>query len=99
MTRVLVLFFAAGLYCVAADPGPHKIDFDREIRPILSDNCFTCHGPGGKKRMARLRLDIQDGGAYSRNILVAGNAKTSVLFARISNPDQNRRMPPPTSGH
>src|SRR5579883_1658007 len=97
---VLLLAVAFAVQCAfAAEPAARKIDFDREIRPILSDNCFTCHGPDEKNRMAGLRLDIQDGGAYSRNILVAGSSKTSLLYARISNPDQRRRMPPPTSGH
>ncbi|HWD98040.1 MAG TPA: DUF1553 domain-containing protein [Bryobacteraceae bacterium] len=99
MTRVVLLFFAASLCCMAAEPASPKVDFDRQIRPILSDNCFTCHGPDEKNRMAGLRLDVQDGGAYARNIVVPGSAKGSLLFARISNPDQNRRMPPPASGH
>ncbi len=99
MMRAVLSLFATGLCCLAAEPAAHKVDFDREIRPILSDNCFTCHGPDEKNRMAKLRLDAQDGGAYTRGILVAGNAKSSVLYLRISNPDRNRRMPPPSSGH
>jgi hypothetical protein len=99
MTRVVLSFFAVGLCSLAAEPASPKVDFDRQIRPILSDNCFTCHGPDEKNRMASLRLDVQDGGVYTRSIVLPGNAKASVLFARISNPDQNRRMPPPTSGH
>ncbi|MDQ1472795.1 MAG: hypothetical protein QOJ99_4275, partial [Bryobacterales bacterium] len=73
------------------------VDFDRDIRPILSDNCFSCHGPDATKRMANLRLDIADGGALTRSIIVAGKAGESHLFGRISATD-NKRMPPAYSG-
>src|SRR5580700_6238020 len=77
------------------------VDFNREIRPILSDNCFKCHGPDDKHRMANLRLDIHDGGAFAQRakgpLIVAGNASQSILYQRVSNPDKNRRMPPPNA--
>ncbi len=73
------------------------IDFDREIRPILSDKCFSCHGPDAAKRMANLRFDTADGGAFSNSVIVPGKAADSHLFARISATGPNR-MPPVSSG-
>jgi hypothetical protein len=63
------------------------VDFDREIRPILADNCFACHGPDDKQRMANLRLDTKDG-----LFAVVASGK---LYQRISAPEKAKRMPPP----
>ncbi|MEZ5400787.1 MAG: DUF1553 domain-containing protein [Bryobacteraceae bacterium] len=62
------------------------VDFNREVRPILSENCFTCHGPDAHKRMANLRLDTREGLDGAR------------VLARIAHQDKARRMPPPSSG-
>jgi len=97
-------FWFAALLAVRAitaappEPAPKPVDFDREIRPILSDNCFACHGPDEKKRMAKLRLDTKDGmfadrGGYQ--ILVPGKSVDSRLYQRISAADKAKRMPPP----
>ena len=64
------------------------VNFDREVRPILSDNCFSCHGPDAKNRMANLRLDVPDGGLDPAKVL-----------ARVTNSDVAKRMPPAYSGH
>src|ERR1051326_6565613 len=61
------------------------VDFDREVRPILSDNCFACHGPDGKRRIANVRLDTEEGLA----------AVKGRIAARVSAPTPARRMPPP----
>jgi hypothetical protein len=74
-----------------------KVDFDRQIRPILSDNCFQCHGPDEKSRIAGLRLDTREGAFADRGkykILVPGNPGASRLFQRISESNAARRMPP-----
>ncbi|HUK18386.1 MAG TPA: DUF1549 domain-containing protein, partial [Bryobacteraceae bacterium] len=86
------------LPALAAEPAQKPVDFDREIRPILSDNCFACHGPDEKQRMAKLRLDTKDGvfsdrGGYQ--ILVPGKSSDSKLYQRISATDKAKRMPPP----
>ena len=89
------------LLALMAAPGMAAVDFNREIRPILSDNCFKCHGPDEKHRMAKLRLDVRDGGAYAARakgaLVVPGDSAKSILFQRISQPDKNRRMPPPNA--
>ena len=78
-----------------------KVDFNRDIRPILSDTCFKCHGPDEKQRMANLRLDETEGlftdrGGY--RIIVPGNAAQSKLYQKISSTDESFRMPPTYSG-
>src|SRR5579864_8831717 len=85
----------------AAQPSAKPVDFDRDIRPILSDNCFSCHGPDEKQRQANLRLDIKDAAFASRagyQIIVPGSAAKSRLYQRISASDKATRMPPPWSG-
>src|SRR5207237_482177 len=95
--RLLIAVTAAGL-CFAAEK---PVDFDRDVRPILSDNCFACHGPDDKRRLANLRLDTEDGlfaerGSY--RIVTPGDAAKSRLLARISDANRASRMPPPQSG-
>src|SRR5690242_14946776 len=82
---------AAGL-CLAADK---SLDFDRDVRPILSDNCFACHGPDDKRRMANLRLDTEDG---IGKVVSPADAAKSRLWMRISAADRASRMPPPQAG-
>ncbi len=96
-SRILGLFAVARLALAAAPAG---VDFDREIRPILADNCFACHGPDEKQRMAGLRLDIKDGMFADRNghpVINPGDAAASRLYQRISAKEKKQRMPPPYS--
>ncbi|MDC0288815.1 hypothetical protein OAL01_05130, partial [Rubripirellula sp.] len=74
--------------------------FDRDIRPILSDRCYACHGPDEKKRKADLRLDTREGaladlGGYQA--IVPGQPDESELIARILSDDVDEMMPPPDS--
>ena len=96
--RLVLVLSVAGVSWAADKP----VDFDRDIRPILSDNCFACHGPDDKRRMADLRFDTQEGGLFadrgSYKIVAPGDPARSRLLARISDPNKARRMPPPQAG-
>jgi hypothetical protein len=76
------------------------VDFQRQVRPILSDNCFHCHGPDEATRMVGLRLDTQEGAFEKResgSVIVAGNPNGSLLYQRIAATDAAQRMPPESS--
>ena len=75
------------------------IDFNRQIRPILSDKCFQCHGPDEGQRMARLRLDTREGAMSRAGVIVPGDAAASRLIRRVRSTDPAVIMPPPDSGH
>jgi hypothetical protein len=75
------------------------VDFSREVRPILSDNCFACHGPDEQTRKARLRFDTKEGAFAKVGVIVAGHAAESRLYKRIATTDPNTVMPPLASGH
>ncbi len=75
---------------------PDKIDFDRQIRPILSENCFSCHGPDSSNRQADLRLDQRDAAA-ERGVFNSENPSDSELVKRIFSSDVETLMPPPES--
>ncbi|HKS36979.1 MAG TPA: PSD1 and planctomycete cytochrome C domain-containing protein [Verrucomicrobiae bacterium] len=91
---------------VAADArkpkGKSTIDFNRDIRPILSDHCFACHGPDDKARKAKLRFDVKEEAfkpAKSGDVaIVPGDPTHSTLVARITSKDEDEVMPPPKSG-
>ena len=87
---LLLLLVAAPL--PAADP----VDFGRQVRPILSQYCFQCHGPDAKARQAELRLDVPTGPFTdtAAKIVVRGQPADSELFKRIMTTDQAERMPP-----
>ncbi len=72
------------------------IQFNRDIRPILSENCFACHGPDVNARAADLRLDVRDA-AIAMQAIVPGQPESSTLLERIVATDPDVVMPPPTS--
>lgn len=86
---------------VTAAELPEVVEFNRDIRPILSDNCFFCHGPDKNKRQADLRLDTEAGllgAAGSAGAVVPGKPDESPLLQRILTADPETHMPPPSTG-
>ena len=82
-----------------AAPAATPISFNRDIRPILANNCFACHGPDEKHRETKFHFDTEDGAYAKRGVLVPGKSADSLLVQRITNPDPDEHMPPPDSGH
>src|SRR3989442_14387024 len=79
-----------------------KVDFSRDIRPILSDRCFLCHGPDEATRKVNLRLDTEAGARHMRGNktpVVPGKPDGSELFSRITAVNTDVRMPPTYSGY
>ena len=74
----------------------HAVDFHRDIRPLLSDACFHCHGPDEETQEAGLRLDVED--AAKQYAIVEGDPDASEVMQRILTDDPDQVMPPPASG-
>ncbi len=96
-------------YLLAAGPGASEprvgttVDFNNDVRPILSDRCYTCHGPDAGQRQAGLRLDRREGAlaelSGGRRAVVPGSPADSALLQRVSSTDPVLRMPPSYLGH
>src|SRR4051812_28588911 len=86
--------------CVVA--AEKKLEFNRDIRPILSNNCYLCHGPDAKQRQAGLRLDRREEAIKAlesgQTSIVPGDSAKSHLLARINSSNPDEVMPPPASG-
>jgi hypothetical protein len=94
----IAAYLLAGMWG-GAGAGPAaagEIAFNRDIRPLLSDRCFACHGPDASHREADLRLDREESAKASA--IVPGKPEDSELVARITSNDPEMRMPPPDSG-
>jgi mono/diheme cytochrome c family protein len=85
------------LPAAAQDSSAPTVDFQRQVRPILADNCFQCHGPDESTRQVRLRLDTEEGAFAERpngHPVVAGDPDASLVLQRITHADTRLRMPP-----
>ena len=83
----------AGIACAADDP----INFDRDVRPILSNHCFQCHGPDEGHRKAKLRLDVREAAfdtTHGEAAVVAGKPLESLAYLRMISSDPDELMPP-----
>src|SRR3954467_3179786 len=89
-----------GVLVVAAvswGAGAEELRFNRDVRPILSDNCFLCHGPDKSHRKAKLRLDERES-AVSKKAIVPGDPDHSEAIKRVFTNDPDDHMPPLDSG-
>lgn len=68
-----------------------RVDFDRDVRPILSNHCFACHGPDERRREAELRLDLRN---EAMRVITPGDGVGSELVLRVTHTDEAERMPP-----
>lgn len=87
----LALFSTLAAIAVPAPP-----EFNRDVRSILSDKCFFCHGPDAGKRQAELRLDVRDE-AVSKGAFTPGKASEAEMIRRVLSRDPDEQMPPPSS--
>src|SRR6187455_3140356 len=93
----LSLFFFGFLLSVSgATKTDRTLSYNHDIRPILSENCFYCHGPDPNKRKAKLRLDIREE-ALKKEAFAPGQPDKSELIRRIFATDSEDLMPPPKS--
>ena len=102
LSRFCTSLLALAVYSLTVSTGQaeDRVDFNRDIRPILSNNCLRCHGPDDATREADLRLDTFAGATAeisNGQAIVPGHADQSVAIARIESTDPGERMPPPDS--
>jgi hypothetical protein len=100
-STVAVRFFVLGLITSAGIAAPpEKLEFNRDIRPILSENCFYCHGQDANHREGKLRLDDRDNATLDRDgrvVIAPGRPDQSELLLRLLSKDEEEQMPPPTA--
>ncbi|MCH2133495.1 MAG: PSD1 and planctomycete cytochrome C domain-containing protein [Phycisphaerales bacterium] len=99
LQSLAVVISVSGVATASVDP--ESIRYGRDIRPILSDRCFLCHGPDENARMAGLRLDDYDFATMARKggqAIVPGDPEASLVWQRITTTDPADIMPPPDSG-
>ncbi len=91
-----------GLPVVTGAVEKDKVDFNSQVRPIISAKCFSCHGPDDRSRKAKLRLDLREQAIKDRDgtfPIKPGDLKNSEVIRRITSSDPEEVMPPPKAGH
>ena len=92
--RILVSLSPCLLVSLSRLQAADKLEYNRDVRPILAENCFACHGPDSAARKAKLRLDRRED-ALKRKAFVPGEPDESKLVTRIFSDDPKQHMPPP----
>ena len=96
LTLTLLARFPAPV-TAAPTAAKSSIQFNRDVRPILSEACFACHGPDKNARKGKFRLDDRDA-ALKKEAFVPGHPEKSELIKRLFTTDPDDQMPPPDSG-
>ena len=100
--QTISLFFVTLGITASTFGAEGDVDFSRDILPLLSDNCFKCHGPDEANRKAKLRFDKHDASLEElkkgRATIVPGKSSQSEIYARLTAEDPDDRMPPPDTG-
>src|SRR3954470_2266243 len=94
--RILLTVACSLAFVGSAAAAQPAVDFAREVRPILTSQCFQCHGPDEKARKAKLRLDLREE-AVKAGAIVPGKPDESELVKRVCSNDPDTRMPPEKS--
>ncbi|MSR32655.1 MAG: DUF1553 domain-containing protein [Gemmataceae bacterium] len=97
MRRSFIITWLISLANVATLPA-QSVDFNRDIRPIFSENCFKCHGPDDNARKAKFRVDLKDKALSHPHAIKPGKPGESELFLRVSSTEESELMPPANSG-
>ncbi|MCI0642496.1 MAG: hypothetical protein L0Y70_25750, partial [Gemmataceae bacterium] len=95
LSKICLTVVVAGFWATTAH-AQSKIEYNRDIRPILTSNCFACHGPDSAARKAELRLDNRED-ALAAEVIVPGKPEKSPLVQRIFSDKPAKVMPPPKS--
>lgn len=99
--KLLPMLFTAVALFPGAAAGAGQVEFNRDIRPVLADTCFQCHGPDPDTRKADLRLDLEEGYFTAEEdeppLLVKGKPEESEVYLRLITSDEDDVMPPPDS--
>src|ERR1700678_133335 len=94
--RTLLVLSSAALGALASNAAETKLEYNRDVRPMLAENCFACHGADSASRKAGLRLDRRDD-AVKAKALVPGQPNKSAAIVRVFSTDLDEQMPPATA--
>ena len=99
--KIALALFLASCTSIASAADDSRVEFNRQIRPLLSDRCFRCHGPDARHRKGDLRLDTAEGATAKRHgtaAIVPRDSAASELIRRVTADDESERMPPASAG-